>query len=81
VSRRSLQRKLQQAGSNNSELIETTRFEMATEMLKNPDIRIIDVAMTLGYEDQSNFGRCFRRTAGSGPSKYRREMFHQEHAH
>ena len=80
MSRRSLQRKLQQAGSNNSELIETTRFEMATEMLRDPDIRVIDVAMTLGYADQSNFGRGFRRFAGISPGKYRREMFHQEHA-
>lgn len=81
MSRRSLQRKLQQAGSNYSELIETARFEMATEMLRNPDIRVIDVAMTLGYADQSNFGRGFRRFAGISPGKYRREMFHQVHAH
>ena len=32
VSPRSLQRKLQQAGTSFSDLIETTRFEMAAEM-------------------------------------------------
>ena len=79
VSRRSLQRKLQQAGSNYSELVETTRFKMATEMLRDSDVRVTDVAVALGYENQSNFGRGFRRFAGISPGKYRREMLHQEH--
>ena len=75
VSPRSLQRKLKQSGSSYSELIETTRFEMAAEMLKDPDIPLIDIAMMFGYENQANFGRSFRRVAGIGPGKYRREMF------
>ena len=75
VSPRSLQRKLKQSGSSYSELIETTRFEMAAAMLKDPDI-----AMMFGYENQANFGRGFRRVAGIGPGKYRREMFGRERA-
>jgi AraC-like DNA-binding protein len=47
---------------------------MASEMLQDPDIQLIDVAMTLGYENQSNFGRSFRRIAGISPGKYRRQM-------
>lgn len=77
TSPRSLQRRLNQAGTSYSELVETTRFEMAIEMLKDPDIRLIEVAMALGYENQSNFGRSFRRIAGIGPGKHRREMFTQ----
>lgn len=73
VSPRSLQRKLQQQGTSFSDLIETTRFEMAAEMLAESDALLIDVAMTLGYENQSNFGRSFRRIAGISPGKYRRE--------
>ncbi|AXI55013.1 hypothetical protein C1J05_11375 [Sulfitobacter sp. JL08] len=80
VSPRSLQRKLQQAGTSFSELIETTRFEMAAEILTASDTPLIDVAMTLGYENQSNFGRSFRRIAGISPGKYRREMFGRERA-
>ena len=78
VSPRSLQRKLQQAGTSFSELIETTRFEMATEMLAESDAPLIDVAMMLGYENQSNFGRCFRRVAGISPGRYRREAIGRE---
>ena len=80
VSPRSLQRKLQQAGTSYSDLIETTRFEMAAEILTASDTPLIDVAMTLGYENQSNFGRSFRRIAGISPGKYRREMFGRERA-
>ena len=74
TSPRTLQRRLNQGGTSYSKLIETTRFELATEMLVNPDIQLIDVAMTLGYENQSNFGRSFRRIAGISPGKYRHEM-------
>jgi AraC-like DNA-binding protein len=59
-------------------LIETTRFEMATEMLQDPKMNLIDVAMTLGYENQSNFGRSFRRIAGISPGKYRRQTLLQD---
>ena len=34
--------------------------------------------MTLGYENQSNFGRSFRRIAGISPGKYRREVIGRE---
>ncbi|AXI45216.1 hypothetical protein C1J03_03670 [Sulfitobacter sp. SK012] len=78
VSPRSLQRKLQLAGTSFSDLIETTRFEMAAEMLAESDAPLIDVAMTLGYENQSNFGRSFRRIAGISPGKYRRELIGRE---
>ena len=77
---RTLQRKLRHAGTSYSDLIETARFEVAAEMLADPDIKVIDVAMALGYENQSNFGRSFRRVAGISPGKYRREMFRQERA-
>ncbi len=80
VSPRSLQRKLQQAGTSFSDLIEIARFEMATEILAMSDMPLIDVAMMLGFENQSNFGRSFRRIAGISPGKYRREVIGQERA-
>ena len=74
TSRRSLQRQLQAEGISYSGLIETIRFEMAAELLKNPDIRLIEVAHAVGFEDQSNFGRGFRRVAGISPGRYRRGL-------
>ena len=74
ASPRSLQRKLNQSGLCYSKLVETARFEMAAEVLRESDIPLIDVAMMFGYENQSNFGRSFRRVAGMSPGRYRREM-------
>ena len=80
TSPRTLQRRLSDYGTSYSKLIETTRFEMASEMLQDPDIQLIDVAMTLGYENQSNFGRSFRRIAGISPGKYRRDLLLKDRA-
>jgi len=80
TSKRTLQRQLQNQGVNFRQLIEITRFEMAGEMLREPDTALINVAMTLGYENQSNFGRSFRRVAGISPGKFRSEMIGQERA-
>jgi AraC-like DNA-binding protein len=80
TSQRTLQRKLKQYGISYSQILETTRFEMATEMLADPNAKLMDVAMTLGYENQSNFGRSFRRIAGISPGKYRRNLQSQGHA-
>ena len=75
---RTLQRNFQEAGFSYSELIETTRFEMAIEMLKDFDAPLIDIAMNVGYENQSNFGRSFKRISGMSPGAYRHQVLGQE---
>jgi AraC-like DNA-binding protein len=68
---RSLQRHLAQAGLTYSKLLEYARFEVATEMLGDPNLKIIDIAYSLGYEDPSHFSRAFRRVSGQSPREYR----------
>jgi AraC-like DNA-binding protein len=68
---RTLQRHLALAGLTYSKLIEYVRFEAASEMLGNPNLKIIDIAYTLGYEDPSHFSRAFRRIAGLSPREFR----------
>ena len=69
---RTLQRQLAEAGLSYSELIQEARFEAATQILKDPSMKVIDAAYALGYEDPSNFARAFRRIAGVSPRAYRR---------
>ena len=69
---RTLQRQLAKGGMSYSELMQQARFEAAAEMLKDPDISVINIAYDLGYEDPSNFARAFRRIAGVSPREYRR---------
>ncbi len=68
---RTLQRRLMRFGLNYSCLIQQVRFEVASEMLVDPSVKILDVARAVGYEDQSHFTRAFRRIAGVSPTEYR----------
>ncbi|MGI9518710.1 MAG: helix-turn-helix domain-containing protein [Pirellulaceae bacterium] len=75
VSRRTLQRKLAIHGVDWSQLVEKCRFRKAIRQLKMPEVPLIDLAHDLGYTDQANFGRAFRRWAGMSPATYRRWQF------
>ena len=52
-------------------LIDEVRFSVATEMLQDPGIKIIEIARSVGTSDQSNFTRMFRRICGLTPLQYR----------
>jgi AraC-like DNA-binding protein len=41
-------------------------------MLDDPAVKIIDVAVALGYSDGAHFTRTFRRWCPVGPLEYRR---------
>lgn len=64
TSKRSLQRKLSESGSRYSEVLDQVRFNTASELLQDPDIKITDIANQLGYSDSAHFTRAFRRIAG-----------------
>lgn len=76
ISKRSLQRRLTEAGTRYSEVLDQARFNAASELLQNPDIKITDVAHELGYSDSAHFTRAFRRTAGVAPRRYRKQCQH-----
>ena len=71
---RTLQRRLKQFEMSYSTLLQHAQFDYATELLKDPDIRTLDIAYTVGYEDPSNFARAFRRIAGVSPREYRAQL-------
>jgi AraC-like DNA-binding protein len=50
------------------------RMERARVLLRSRELRIIDVALAVGYESQSAFAAVFRRATGSTPSAYRRAL-------
>lgn len=46
------------------------RVERAKEMLLQSDRRMSEIAVTLGFFDQSHFSRTFRRITGVSPGEY-----------
>jgi AraC-like DNA-binding protein len=71
LSVRSLQRHLADAGLTYSKLIDQVRFNRAVVLLRSPDVKLLEVALELGYTDPANFARAFRRWAGVSPREYR----------
>ena len=64
------------SGTRYSEVLDQTRFDAASELLQDPDIKVTDVALQLGYSDSAHFSRAFKRVAGVNPRVYRQAYSH-----
>lgn len=54
------------------QFINKTRIETARQMLEQPELSLVDIALACGYSDQSAFTRQFKATTGITPSDYRK---------
>ena len=72
MSVRTLQRKLMDAGSNYSEVLDEARFNKAKILLKETNEKLLDISLLLGYANASSFTRAFKRLAGVTPTEYRK---------
>jgi len=59
-------------GVTTAQLILQTRMDAAAKHLQGTTMSIVDVALRVGYGDQSAFSRQFRKTFGLTPGEYRR---------
>ncbi|MDR3417766.1 MAG: AraC family transcriptional regulator [Nevskia sp.] len=73
LSPRTLHRRLEQNGRNFRELLEDTRRHLADDYLRDPRLRMVEIALLLGYSEQSAFTRAYRRWTGSTPKRARRQ--------
>ncbi len=71
LSVRSLQRRLAKCGVAHVQIVGQARYQAATRLLEDPDIRITDIGIGLGYADSAHFSRAFKRWAGVSPREYR----------
>lgn len=74
---RTLQRKLSAENVTFSGLVEKVRFELATELLQNPDTTVADIAEQLGYLNQGDFTRAWKRWTGTTPHQARENQLKQ----
>jgi AraC-like DNA-binding protein len=71
---RTLTRRLSAYGLTYRELIDGVRFNAARKLLQNQDVRIGDIAHSVGYKDQGNFTRMFHRVGGLSPKEFRNSV-------
>jgi AraC-like DNA-binding protein len=73
ISRRTLHRRLSEHQLDFSTLLRTTRMELAKQYLQDKQLALSEVALLLGYADQSAFTRAFSEWFGETPTSHRKK--------
>lgn len=61
----------QVTGVNFVDYIARTRFEKASDLLRNSNLRISEIAFAVGFQSLSQFNRVFKRLSEESPTQYR----------
>ena len=69
---RTLRRWLREEGTSFRGILDRIHFEAAEERLRERTLSLAEISAELGYADQANFTRAFRRWTGETPAAYRR---------
>ncbi|MDO8416721.1 MAG: AraC family transcriptional regulator ligand-binding domain-containing protein [Agitococcus sp.] len=72
VSERSLYRYLSARGLRYKTVLNNLRYELAKNYLKNMRLSLPEIALMLGFSEQSAFSRAFKEWSGQSPMHYRR---------
>lgn len=74
LSRRSLQRRLQDRGVSFTGLLENTRRELGMQYVRDSRYSFNEIAYLLGFAEPGNFSRAFKRWYGKSPTSYRQSV-------
>ena len=61
-------------GQSFSDILNNIKIEKAKEMLKDPTLRIGDVAEYVGFMDMAHFSRVFKKQVGMSANEYRNKV-------
>lgn len=61
-------------GQNFSEILNNVRINKAKELLKDPSLRIGDIADEVGFLDMAHFSRVFKKLVGISANEYRNQL-------
>ena len=67
-----LQRQLTAEGTNYRDILETTRRSLAEHYLREGNYSQAEIAFMIGFSDQSNFARAFKRWTGMSPGQFQK---------
>ena len=71
LSRRTLLRRLKSEGVSYQDLLDEARNELACWYLRHTRLSLAEVSEKIGFSEQANFSRCFKRWQELTPSEYR----------
>ena len=70
TSESTLRRRLRDEGTSYREIVKEVRMDLACHYLAAEERDIVDVALILGFSDQSTFTRAFRKWTGQTPADF-----------
>lgn len=71
LSPRTLQRKLAEAGASFQQVLDTARYALARDYLRQGSLSLLEIAFLLGYQEQSAFTHAFKEWSGMNPGGWR----------
>jgi AraC-like DNA-binding protein len=74
MSARTFQRRLRSHNLSHRQLLDETRFDLASAYLSDPKTSITEISIMLEFADVSAFTRAFKRWSGMTPSEFRRRQ-------
>lgn len=74
LSTRTLQRRLNELRQPFSKVLDRVRQELAMQYIQDPELSQFDIALILGFTQQTSFIRAFRRWYGISPGAYRTQI-------
>jgi AraC-like DNA-binding protein len=66
-----VRRRLADEGTSYQQIKDTIRCEAAQRLLANPEMSIMDVAVSTGFSEPAAFSRAFKKWTGESPAHYR----------
>jgi AraC-like DNA-binding protein len=72
LSPRTLARRLEEAGTSFTAIVDETRRALAEQYLRRTEFSVAEVAYLVGFAEASSFNRAFRRWTGRAPGDARR---------
>ncbi len=64
----------QYTGTNFVNYLKGVRMKEAMRLLKETDMKVIDISQQVAYENEKHFMKTFKAEFGVSPSEYRKNM-------
>lgn len=65
-----------ETGKTYSQYVNEVRVEKSKRLLHHTNLSILEIALSLGYNNQNYYNMVFKRLIGTTPLKYRNRLHH-----